>query len=91
MYLQACMPVHPASFVDNFSVAPSSAFPQHPEGAELKQSKEGAQGQRGKPLATEIWALVVLGLENGGKSSLYDLNTTGGEKTNAGWRAPGCI
>lgn len=26
---------------------------------------------------------VVLGLENGEKSSLYDLNTTGGEKTNS--------
>ena len=33
---------------------------------------------------------VVLGLENGGKSSLYDLNTTGVEKTNTGWRAPVC-
>lgn len=33
---------------------------------------------------------VVLGLENGVKSSLYDLTITGVEKTNAGWRAPMC-
>lgn len=25
-----------------------------------------------------------------GKCPLYDLNTTGGETTNAGWRAPVC-
>lgn len=49
-----------------------------------KENRKGQKDFRRLPQAG------CLGLERGEKSSLYDLNTTGGEKANAGWRSPAC-